>query len=62
MTVTVTGKSHVGVLFSLLPAAVQIQVIKGSVGSISNGSESGLQCTLLLDVSLAGRIPIKFPL
>lgn len=62
MTVTATGKSHVGVLFSLLPAAVQVQVIKGRLGSISNGSESVLQCPSLLDVSLAGHIPIKFPL
>lgn len=62
MTVTARGKSYVGVLLSLLPAAVQIQLIKGRLGSISNGSENVLQCPSLLDVSLAGRIPIKFPL
>lgn len=41
MTVTGKGKSHVGVLFSLLSAAVQ--VIKGRLGKLNDGSESVLQ-------------------
>lgn len=39
MTVTGEGKSRVRVLFSLLSAAVQIQVIKGSLGKLNDGSE-----------------------